>query len=473
MNKKLIDANKLSFTYACERSSSLEDLTFSTEAGQLIFLTGSCGSGKSTLLNILNGSIPEVIEGDLSGQLFLDGNEYPEIYLRSQLIGSVFQNPRSQFFTNNSTSELVFEMENFGLSYSQMEKRLQELSQRFGLSAYLDHDILSLSSGERQYLALVSVLMMEPQVLIFDEPSANLDYGNTMRLKKELQTLKSLGKTIIVADHRPFYLTGLVDKVWLMENRSISEVPGSVFFERKADRERRFDLFTRDYPDREIVSRPDPSLSLKDVTYQSILKHITLSFHQSQVTTILGVNGAGKTTLARLMCQLIKADEGQIESSSQPLYLMQDADFQLFGATCLKELEISCSNHKRNLEALKAVGLEAYANKHPHLLSGGQKQALQLAIALVSDRPIIIMDEPTSGMDKANMENVMAYLKELKSEKTIILISHDYEFIRQVTDRIIFIHNHSLEKDFYLTSDQVENLDNIFKQMEEHYDKTT
>ena len=216
----VIVAKNLSFEYEGEKAA-LKDVSFELQKGSLVFVAGNSGAGKSTLLNIINGLIPEVIEGKLQGALVIENKDNLKIEERSKIIGNVFQNPRSQFFTTNSTAELVFAMENFGISKEEMKKRLSEIVDKFDLEELMNRNIFGLSSGERQLLALASALIMDPSVIIFDEPSANLDYGNAMRLRNQLKKLKDEGKTIIVADHRCFYLKGLINTVLLLEDNTV------------------------------------------------------------------------------------------------------------------------------------------------------------------------------------------------------------------------------------------------------------
>ena len=207
----------------------------------------------------------------------------------------------------------------------------------------------------------------------------------------------------------------------------------------------------------------------KKIKDKEILRNISFEIHHGECVALIGPNGAGKTTLARLLSKVIKADKGAIKSEGQALYIMQDADYQLFGASCLKELEISQSDEKINLEALDSLGLYDLKDAHPHSLSGGEKQRLQMAISKVSSNQVIIFDEPTSGLDKNSMQKVVALIEEMKQNHTIIVISHDYEFIRNVSDRIVYLADKSIKESFYLEEDEVARLNRIFKEMEEYY----
>lgn len=466
---KIIEMNHLQFVYE-DGTCALKNICFDVEQGQVILLVGRSGCGKSTLLNILNGIIPEIIEGDLQGELIIDGQKNTKLYQRSKIFGNVFQNPRSQFFTNNTTSEMVFAMENHGFSYKEMKQRLEEVVEEYQIQSLLNRNIFHLSSGQRQLLTLLSSLMMKPKVLIFDEPSANLDYGNAMRLKKQMLRLKQEGKTIFIADHRYYYLDGIVDKVLLIEDKQLFTFDTLSDFMASPYCKRTFYLFDDRYPKKDIYKGNQMMIEVKGLGYKHILQDLHIKFYKYEVTTLIGVNGVGKTTFARLLLKLLKPDHGSITTNHRMLYVMQDADFQLFGSSVLKELEITSKNHKKNEEALKLLNLWHLKDHHPQTLSGGEKQRLQLALCFVCQEEILILDEPTSGLDKESMEHVLDMLQLLKKEKTIILISHDYEFIRKISDRIVYLSNQSIKEDFYLEENHIETLNTIYKEMENYYE---
>lgn len=468
--KNVIEARDLTFAYEGEHKSVLEDINFSIAEGSIVFISGLSGSGKSTLLNIINGLIPEVIDGKLGGELLIGGKSKVMMNERSALIGNVFQNPRSQFFTTNTTAELVFAMENFGVSKPEMEMRLKALIKKYKLEYLLDRDIYELSSGERQMLALMSALIMNPQVVIFDEPSANLDYGNAMRLRSQIEELKSEGITVLVADHRCFYLCELIDKVLLLSDNTVTEYESEEAYFSSDYAARAENLFDDKYENRLIARAGPVDVKLDDASYKGILQGVSAEFKQGEISTIIGVNGAGKTTLARLISGIIKPDGGSVEIEDQALYIMQDADYQLFGASCMKELEISSMDEELNTEALKDLNLYEFRDTHPHSLSGGQKQRLQMAISRVSKTKVIILDEPTSGLDKKSMHRVVEQLESMKQSHTIIIISHDYEFIRNIADKIFYLEDGRIREAFYLDEENVNQLNKTFEKMEAYYE---
>lgn len=470
MSEVLVQCKDLSFTYDGQKNKTLKDLNLELEEGQLIFLTGASGSGKSTFLNLLTGVIPEIIEGNLTGQLSILGQEHLPIHERSRHFSTVFQNPRSQFFTNHVISELVFEMENMAFSQEEMQERLDWLDQSFPIATLSGRTIDCLSSGERQLLALMTALIMQPRLLIFDEPSANLDYGNAMRLRRQLQALKGEGKTILVADHRCFYLKDLIDQVILLDDNRAQVFDSQRAFDKHHTGYGLLNLFDLGDDHRPICRSKDKLFEIQRLSYQSVLEDISLSFYKGEVTTIVGVNGVGKTCLAKLIAKLVTADKGELNLDEQALYLMQDADFQLFGSSCFKELEMTCSDRDKIVSVLKSLRIEHLAHKHPHSLSGGEKQRLQMAIAMLSPSQVIIMDEPTSGLDHQSMLAVAELITRLRKDKCLILISHDYEFIRKTSDRIIYLKDKGVADDFYLEKNAISKLNKIYHEMEAFYE---
>ena len=463
-----LKADGLSFTYL-ESTEGIEDMHFSIGAGEIVLLTGNSGSGKSTLLKCLNGLIPTITEGELKGFLSVYGEDYSKMKMHelNKKIGSVFQNPRSQFFTDNTTAELVFPMENYGFSKEEMNKRLDELTEAFGLKDLLDRNIHTLSSGERQMVALASSVTMHQKVLLFDEPSANLDYGNAMRLGVILSQLKEKGYTIIVADHRFYYLDGRLDKVLFMEGGRLTQFDSEEEFRAGGYNTRSFDIFSLDIPFHKDMSNGETIAELKGVSYKNILHSIDLLLSRNEVVGIVGKNGVGKTTLAKVLCETYKPDAGSVEKTDLPFFIMQDPDYQLFGTSVTNELSLVKNSPSEIGEAIDYLGLAPYKNKHPFDLSGGQKQRLQIAMAMLCNKDLIIFDEPTSGLDVYSMERVSNEIMKLREKASVMVISHDYEFLRHVADRIVYMEDGQIKDDFILDENTVSRLNDIFYKMQE------
>ena len=468
----MIRAEKLTFNYE-ESNDGIKDIDFSVKNSEVILLAGDSGSGKSTLLKCLNGLIPETVEGSLEGKLYFEDKKYSELRMfeLNEKIGSVFQNPRSQFFTTNSTAELVFPMENYGYTKELMDERLEALTEKFGLHPLLNRNIFEISSGERQLLALASAMALNQKVVIFDEPSANLDYGNAMKLGKIISGMKKSGITVIVADHRFYYLKGLIDRVFLIEDGRLSQFDSEEEFKKSNYDTRSFDLFDLDLPVPEKSVNTERIAGLKNVSYKDILTDISLELKKGEVSVLVGNNGVGKTTLAKLLCKTIKPDNGEVQVNGLPFYIMQDPDFQLFGTSVYNELAIVNENEEAIAETLKYLGLYDYKDKHPFDLSGGQKQRLQIGMAMLCDKPLIIFDEPTSGLDIVSMKKVAKEIVRLKENAAVLVISHDYEFIRNVANRIIYLKNGKVHEDFELEDNTLCKLNNIFNTMEDEKDE--
>ena len=468
----MIRAEKLTFNYE-QSDDGIKDIDFSVKESEVILLAGDSGSGKSTLLKCLNGLIPETVEGSLEGNIYFEDKKYSELRMfeLNEKIGSVFQNPRSQFFTTNSTAELVFPMENYGYTKKLMDERLEVLTEKFGLHPLLNRNIFEISSGERQLIALASAMALNQKAVIFDEPSANLDYGNAMKLGKIISGMKKSGITVIVADHRFYYLKGLIDRVFLIEDRRLSQFDSEVEFKKSKYDTRSFDLFALDLPVPEKSINTEKIAGLKNVSYKNVLTDISLELKKGEVSVLVGNNGVGKTTLAKLLCKTIKPDNGEVNINGLPFYIMQDPDFQLFGTSVYNELALVNDDEEAIAETLKYLGLYDYKDKHPFDLSGGQKQRLQIGMAMLCDKPLIIFDEPTSGLDIVSMKKVAKEIVRLKENAAVLVISHDYEFIRNVANRIIYLKNGKVHEDFELTDNTLCKLNIIFNTMEEEKDE--
>ena len=469
MVQKIMKADCLSFEYK-DSSEGIHDINFEISKGEVILLTGNSGCGKSTLLKCLNGLIPAITEGNLKGELFINDKNYKDLKMHelNSEIGSVFQNPRSQFFTDNTTSELVFPMENYGYSKAQMQQKLSELVKTFGLEKLIDKNIFLLSSGERQMVALASALTMDQQVVLFDEPSANLDYGNAMKLGQIISWLKERGITVIVADHRFYYLNGIIDRVFFMDKGKLHIYDSEAAFKKSGYDTRSFDIFSLEVPFVEKIadSKKSVCVSIQSAAYKNILKGVNLELKKGEVTVLVGSNGAGKTTLAKLLCKSIKPDDGIVKTEGLPFFIMQDPDYQLFGTSAENELSLVRKGTNKINEVLEYLGLAEYKDSHPFELSGGQKQRLQIGMAMLCDRQLIIFDEPTSGLDVSSMQKVSKEVVSLRDKAGVLVISHDYEFIRHVADRIVYLNDGKIEKDFDLSSQSLGELNEIFKKMQ-------
>ena len=225
----MIKLKNISFRYGSENTISkyaecLRNINLTAKTGELILLTGVSGCGKTTMLRLINGLIPQFYQGEVIGEIFINGesiNEY-ELYDTALITGTVFQNPRTQFYNVDTTGELAFGCENRGLSKHEIYARIDSTVARFHMEALMDRNIFRLSDGEKQKIACASVDIADPKIILLDEPSANLDYDATLMLRELILRWKAEGKTIIVAEHRLAYLWDIIDRMVILRNGEIT-----------------------------------------------------------------------------------------------------------------------------------------------------------------------------------------------------------------------------------------------------------
>ena len=223
MGDVVIDFENVSFSYGTQKEGCLKNINLKIQAGEFILLTGQSGSGKTTITRLINGLIPHFFEGVLTGTVKVIGDDIKTVTPgeMGKNIASIFQNPRSQFFTTNSTNEAAFALENYGIERNKMIDRVNLAFHDFEAETLMDRDMFSLSSGEKQKVAIIAAKTLNPKIYVFDEPSANLDIPSILKLKEIMESLKKQGHTVIVSEHRLFYLKNLVDKCLIMKDGEI------------------------------------------------------------------------------------------------------------------------------------------------------------------------------------------------------------------------------------------------------------
>ena len=418
------------FQYAEEKQPTLQKVDGSIPAGRCVVLCGGSGCGKSTLLRCINGLIPQFYEGELKGFCRLNGRDTAGMSIGEigELAASVFQDPRSQFFTVNSSNEVAFGLENLGLPQETIRQRVEEAFRVFHLERLKDRNVYELSSGERQFISILSAWAMDTDIFLLDEPTANLDFVATQQLKEILLALKKQGKTLLLSEHRLYYLTDIADEYWVMADGEIkgkytaAEAKAFSVERRQTLSLRTLDLAEITVPKKEPLPKTAPTaLAVSDVRYTygrkagDTLSGVSFSVREHEIVGLVGANGCGKTTIGKLIAGLYRPSGGRImlfgksqnpkQLQKQVLFILQEAEFQFFTGSVLHELQyghaVTPEFEAKTEALLKSMDMWDCRNRHPFSLSGGQMQRLTLMMAYLSDKPIVILDEPTAEHRKS------------------------------------------------------------------------
>lgn len=474
----LIAIRNFSFTYAGMERASLTDINLEVGPGEFVVLAGKSGCGKSTLLRCLNGIIPHLLSGQTNGEICISGKRSSELTPEdlSSVAGSVFQNPRSQFFHINVTDEIAFGPESRDFPKEEIVRRVDEAFDLFGISHLRDKKMYELSSGEQQKISFAAIYATGADILFLDEPSANLDFQAIENLRNILELLKSKGKTIVIAEHRLYYFAELFDRLVVLDNGQIQK---NVFHRTELTNDlmasyglRTMDLqnliASTDTPPATEKGTADCNISARNISFayprgkKKILRDISLDLMQGKKIAVIGPNGSGKTTLTKLIAGLLKPNKGYFRDVSHGKLsarkrlrscglVLQEHSHQLFCTTVMEELASSrFDRHTADgspLDILRDLGLERLQNAHPQNLSAGQQQRLVFAIAAINSPRVLILDEPTSGLDAHSMH---AMGKKITTESakgaTVLIVTHDFEFVATYCDMALVLDNGKIQR---------------------------
>lgn len=472
----MVQLSHVSFAYKGGiEEKCLADVSLSIPRGQVVLLCGGSGCGKTTITRLVNGLIPQFFEGDLWGEVTVGGVDVSVAPAAdtARAVGSVFQNPRSQFFNVDTDSELAFGCENMGWDVGRIDAAVARVTDELGLRRLLGRNLFKLSGGEKQLIACASVSAYDPEVLVLDEPASNLDIAAIEVLAGIVAKWKAAGKTVIVAEHRLSYLMDVADRVVFMDG-------GHVVWDRPAAEVRAMpraetarlglrSLSRTTFAVRESDREEGEGLDIQHLAFSYPGKRSDaphgidvrgIHVPSGSIVGVLGDNGAGKTTLSRCLCGLEKRASGAVLiggracSAAQRRRLcylvMQDVNHQLFTESVLEEVLVSMrtsqkgrsETERRKLaeEILEGLDLSECAQRHPQALSGGQKQRVAIAGALASDRAVMVFDEPTSGLDRRHMLDTADNLRGLSARGvTSLIVTHDPELVRECCDWIVLL----------------------------------
>ena len=485
---EILSCENVAFKYNESTDYAISDCTFSVKKGEKIMLCGASGSGKSTLLRLLKRELSP--RGELSGNITLMGKDRSELSDResAEKIGFVMQSPDSQTVCDKVSAELAFGLESFGVKSGEIQSRVGEMAAFFGIEPLYDRDISTLSGGQKQLVALCSVMVTDPDILLLDEPTAQLDPVAARELLGILDRLnKEMGVTIIIAEHDPEELFDSCDKIlylakgktelfgtpaltakYFVENALEGFLPETAkAFARLCDdlplnvrqgRAKLEKLGVTDIPKQAVndTERAEPyALQCKNLWQRyeknspDILKGCDLGIRKGECYGLLGSNGGGKSTLLRVICGLCKPYMGTVSLFGKNLKAYKNGSLfrgmlaflpqepvTMFVKESVRE-DLLQSGDKVTVENVsQRMGIEHLLDRHPWDLSGGEIQKCAFAKILLADPKIIVLDECTKGMDSFAKKALGDILLDLKDEgRTILLVTHDLEFAAQYCDR--------------------------------------
>jgi len=483
-----IALKNISFSYTESLDDAvIKNLNFEIKFGECVVLVGESGCGKTTISKLINWLIPLYQSGTMAGDVLLGDKNTADMTLAeiSRHVGSVFQNPRSQFFNIDTDSEIAFGCENLGMDPEEIRERVDRVVKEFHIEHLAGRNIFHLSGGEKQKIACASVSATDPEIFVLDEPSANLDLKTVADLAEIIKFWKSRGKTVVIVEHRIHYLRDIADRICYVKDGHIAyewtpaelEAKGPEYAASLGLRCMNLEQLKNEVP--ELAEGPESSkepakrtlkesLVFKDLHFAynrkfPVLDIPVLTLPRNQITAIIGHNGAGKSTLAQVLCGLRGTWRQKRKARKYGAYLiMQDVNHQLFTESVLDEILLGMrpQNEKAALEILAGLNLDQYAHEHPMALSGGQKQRVAIGSGVSSGREIVVFDEPTSGLDYKQMLAVSATLKKLAtSGKTLLVITHDPEFILNCCQSVIRMEHGKIAEQYLLQGNQEKLID--------------
>lgn len=485
---EILSCENVAFKYNESTDYAISDCTFSVKKGEKIMLCGASGSGKSTLLRLLKRELSP--RGELSGNITIMGKDRSELSDResAEKIGFVMQSPDSQTVCDKVSAELAFGLESFGVKSGEIQSRVGEMAAFFGIEPLYDRDISTLSGGQKQLVALCSVMVTDPDILLLDEPTAQLDPVAARELLGILDRLnKEMGVTIIIAEHDPEELFDSCDKIlylakgkteffgtpaltakYFVENalegflpetaKAFAKLCEDLPLNVRQGRAKLEKLGVTDIPKQAVndTERAEPyALQCKNLWQRyeknspDILKGCDLGIRKGECYGLLGSNGGGKSTLLRVICGLCKPYMGTVSlfGKKQKAYkngslfremlaFLPQEPVTMFVKESVRE-DLLQSGDKVTVENVsQRMGIEHLLDRHPWDLSGGEIQKCAFGKILLADPKIIVLDECTKGMDSFAKKALGDILLDLKDEgRTILLVTHDLEFAAQYCDR--------------------------------------
>jgi energy-coupling factor transport system ATP-binding protein len=488
--------SELTYRYPERETPALRELNWTVAPGEFVTVTGPSGSGKSTLLRCLNGLTPHFSGGIFDGAVTVAGHDTRHYSPRvlARITGFVFQDPETQFVAGRVDDELAFGMEQLGVPAVTMRKRVEEVLDLLGIAALRDREIATLSGGERQRVAVAAALALQPSILALDEPTSQLDPWGAEEVLAALNRLnEDLGLTVVLAEHRLERVVAHADRLTVLapggtialdgpprntlRQADVGSLPALLTLGRRLDWEplplsikegraaQRRDVALGRVP-APVPPDPTPPGGVPVVALQRVsagwdrhpvLSGVDLEVRPGELLALMGRNGSGKTTLLRLVAGLHRPSCGKVLVADQDTtrvhpadiaqtvgYLPQNPSALFFAETLRAELAFTLKHHPRSRldpdTTLATLGLEHAIDRNPRDLSGGERERAALAAVLVGGPRVLLLDEPTRGMDAARKRALIATLRQLRDDDVAILLAtHDVELVAEVASRVVLL----------------------------------
>lgn len=524
--EQVVELKNVSYRYPHAEVESLKRVNLTVEKGKFVVLMGRTGAGKTTLSLCLNGLIPQLMQGDLSGEVIVAGKETSKYRVQelARHVGLVLQEAESQIVGRTVEEDVAFGPRNFGVPIEEVHKRVEQALERVRLREHNGRSTAELSGGEKQRLVIAGVLAMEPEIMVLDEPTSELDPEGRVEIYRALDDLcRESDRTLLVIEHSSEEIHQRADEIvvlnhggiaWqgapeklfrnipLLQEFGIKPLPVSLlgweYYQRGwielkdipldvasaeslvrslISKQKSRDVKNRLAKPNEIREAPlertekkpaqsSPMIQVEQLVHQYesgqiAIQGIELAVQKGEFVALVGSNGAGKSTLAKHLNGLLKPTQGEVivkgmntkEYDTAQLartigYVFQNPDHQIFSVSVEKELEFGLKNagfnskesEERITRALELTGLEKYRKVHPYTLGKGERQLIAVASVLALTPEILVIDEPTTGLDWMGVQKIMELLQQLhKKGTTILMITHDMDIVAEYTERVIVL----------------------------------
>jgi energy-coupling factor transport system ATP-binding protein len=434
----LAQVDGLTFSYPGSERPALADVSLRIEPGEVVALLGCSGSGKSTLLRALAGLVPHFHGGRFEGRVEVAGRDTRR-FRPADLADEgafLFQDPEDQVVFGRVENEVAFGLENLGTQPAHIWPRVHSALADAGIARLAERRTETLSAGELQRVCLASVLALEPSLLLLDEPTSQLDPAGAEAI---LDLACELGAAVVVSEQRPALPLERCDRVLFVEDGRLTI---------DATREEALDVLPSGFAPR----APEPRSSVEvdgevlvrldgvSHSYEGApaLNGAAIQLRRGEVVALTGPNGAGKTTLAKIVSGLIEPDAGQVERRGRACYLSQDPGRYLVTERVEAEVALAVGHDReRARRALATVGLAGLERRHPRDLSSGERERLALASVMVAEPDVLVLDEPTRGVDPPRKAELAALLRREAGARATLVVTHDLVFAGDVADRAV------------------------------------